>query len=338
MHAIMHLLVENHLAEGYDLAVRALARMRQGGLDRHEDLHALASVLAQMIFGRMSGQDTSTSAELDRQLARGLDALTVESWQDGGLDEVLADAPDLVMPRPGPASPETERLKALLATLPAPATNLEQLDGLFAALICGPEVVSPSEYLPEVWGLEPPFENEEAFRDLFSLLMGHWNTIADELLKGLSDPEHLYLPVLIEDDQGRPRGNDWAAGFQKGVEMRRESWATLLEDPHGVGLMVPVWTLLHENDADPATRSPPIDPAQRDYLLRRLAENLAGIYRYFAPMRVAGARDNPVQFHHAGLPVRRGQKVGRNDPCPCGSGRKYKRCCGAAGAGSPTLH
>jgi SEC-C motif-containing protein len=22
-------------------------------------------------------------------------------------------------------------------------------------------------------------------------------------------------------------------------------------------------------------------------------------------------------------------KVGRNDPCPCGSGRKYKRCCGA---------
>ncbi|MEA1649028.1 MULTISPECIES: SEC-C metal-binding domain-containing protein [Nitrospirillum] len=22
-------------------------------------------------------------------------------------------------------------------------------------------------------------------------------------------------------------------------------------------------------------------------------------------------------------------KVGRNDPCPCGSGKKYKRCCGA---------
>ncbi|MEA1960510.1 MAG: SEC-C metal-binding domain-containing protein [Bacillota bacterium] len=22
-------------------------------------------------------------------------------------------------------------------------------------------------------------------------------------------------------------------------------------------------------------------------------------------------------------------KVGRNDPCPCGSGKKYKKCCGA---------
>jgi uncharacterized protein YecA (UPF0149 family) len=27
-------------------------------------------------------------------------------------------------------------------------------------------------------------------------------------------------------------------------------------------------------------------------------------------------------------PVRRA-RVGRNDPCPCGSGRKYKKCCGA---------
>ncbi len=28
---------------------------------------------------------------------------------------------------------------------------------------------------------------------------------------------------------------------------------------------------------------------------------------------------------------RTGQKVGRNDPCPCGSGKKYKKCCGIAG-------
>jgi len=28
-------------------------------------------------------------------------------------------------------------------------------------------------------------------------------------------------------------------------------------------------------------------------------------------------------------PIRRGPKIGRNEPCPCGSGRKHKRCCGA---------
>jgi preprotein translocase subunit SecA len=27
-------------------------------------------------------------------------------------------------------------------------------------------------------------------------------------------------------------------------------------------------------------------------------------------------------------PIRAGQTVGRNDPCPCGSGKKYKKCCG----------
>ncbi len=30
-------------------------------------------------------------------------------------------------------------------------------------------------------------------------------------------------------------------------------------------------------------------------------------------------------------PVQRAATVGRNDPCPCGSGKKYKKCCGAAG-------
>jgi preprotein translocase subunit SecA len=40
--------------------------------------------------------------------------------------------------------------------------------------------------------------------------------------------------------------------------------------------------------------------------------------------RMAGAGDQQVQ-----QVVRTGDKVGRNDPCPCGSGKKYKKCCGA---------
>ena len=37
------------------------------------------------------------------------------------------------------------------------------------------------------------------------------------------------------------------------------------------------------------------------------------------------------QEDHTSVPVRRSTpKIGRNDPCPCGSGRKYKKCCGAA--------
>jgi preprotein translocase subunit SecA len=34
----------------------------------------------------------------------------------------------------------------------------------------------------------------------------------------------------------------------------------------------------------------------------------------------------------AGVTVKKQEKVGRNDPCPCGSGKKYKKCCGANNA------
>ncbi|MQL52568.1 preprotein translocase subunit SecA [Desulfofundulus thermobenzoicus] len=40
--------------------------------------------------------------------------------------------------------------------------------------------------------------------------------------------------------------------------------------------------------------------------------------------------ENRYQEEGPPQPVRREQKVGRNDPCPCGSGKKYKKCCGRA--------
>jgi preprotein translocase subunit SecA len=45
-----------------------------------------------------------------------------------------------------------------------------------------------------------------------------------------------------------------------------------------------------------------------------------------AQVRLAGAGDGAAHVEQ----VVRGKKVGRNDPCPCGSGKKYKKCCGQA--------
>ena len=49
---------------------------------------------------------------------------------------------------------------------------------------------------------------------------------------------------------------------------------------------------------------------------------------------VHGPNCNHDHDHHHGAPVeqyvRSGPKVGRNDPCPCGSGKKHKKCCLAA--------
>jgi len=35
----------------------------------------------------------------------------------------------------------------------------------------------------------------------------------------------------------------------------------------------------------------------------------------------------PKTCSHGEKPIRSAEKIGRNEPCPCGSGRKYKRCC-----------
>jgi len=53
-------------------------------------------------------------------------------------------------------------------------------------------------------------------------------------------------------------------------------------------------------------------------------------------VQLAPQDDTPLSYSGADTgapePVRRGaKKVGRNDPCPCGSGKKYKKCCGVKG-------
>ena len=41
--------------------------------------------------------------------------------------------------------------------------------------------------------------------------------------------------------------------------------------------------------------------------------------------------DHEHDHDHVAAPIRRSEpKIGRNDPCPCGSQKKYKRCCGAS--------
>src|SRR5665811_1598384 len=67
------------------------------------------------------------------------------------------------------------------------AMNIEELDGFFAALIIGPEVVSPSEYLPEIFGGEMSdtavFKDLDEANEILGLLMLHWNTIVGKLHK-----------------------------------------------------------------------------------------------------------------------------------------------------------
>jgi uncharacterized protein len=204
------------------------------------------------------------------------------------------------------------------------AMNLEELDGFFAALIAGPEAVMPSEYLPEIFGGDlseaSVFTSPEEADEIMALMMRHWNTIAETLLKG-----EVHVPLLLEDEDGTAHGNDWARGFMQGMHMRHDGWARLIEDEEHGGCLLPMMMLCHEHDEDPEMRPEPISPEKREDVVVHMAAGLMGAYRYFRD----GRRDG-VGSTFKSEPGRTASKVGRNAPCPCGSGKKYKKCCGGA--------
>jgi uncharacterized protein len=107
------------------------------------------------------------------------------------------------------------------------AMNLEMLDGFFVALICSPDTVPPSEYLPEIWGGaladDQVFGGERELQEFMDLVMRHWNCVAQTL-----HSEDVFVPLLFEDDNGIAHGNDWANGFARGMEMRRNGWSKTL--------------------------------------------------------------------------------------------------------------
>jgi len=201
------------------------------------------------------------------------------------------------------------------------AMNVEELDGFFAALIAGPETVMPSEYNRELFGGESPeFSSLEEARDILGLLMRHWNTIAGKLLT-----DEAYVPLLLEDKDSVAHGNDWAHGFMRGMKMRHDGWAELVNDEEHGGCLIPMMMLCHEHDEDPQMRPSPITPEKREQVIAGMAAGLLGAYRYFRSQRET----------YTGTAFRRepkgnAAKVGRNDLCPCGSGKKYKKCCGGA--------
>lgn len=203
------------------------------------------------------------------------------------------------------------------------AMNLEALDGFFAALIAGPEVVPPSEYLPEVFGGDMSqtceFTGIDQANEILGLMMRHWNTIAATLKNG-----DVHLPILLEDRDDVSQGGDWAHGFMRGIEMRRTSWAELFGDDEHSGCLVPVLMLYHEHDEDPELRPGPIEPAKREEIIVHMAAGIVRAYRYFRSHRPRAGRVA------RGGPYSNRRKIGRNEPCPCGSGKKHKRCCGAA--------
>jgi hypothetical protein len=79
LHATMHVVVESQLALGILPVCQALDRLLREGLDRHDAIHAIASVLASLVHDVVAGE----SDDINERYAAELHELTAKSWRAG---------------------------------------------------------------------------------------------------------------------------------------------------------------------------------------------------------------------------------------------------------------
>ena len=143
------------------------------------------------------------------------------------------------------------------------------------------------------------------------------------LLNALDSDEKPYEPLFWKDAEGQVITKDWGDGFLSGVSLRADAWRDWAASDQDMSLMIAMATVLEGNEA---TLAKAVAAGADLELLTREAQAMAAqvIRRIY---RRSGKRRGLA----ASLPGRSEegakQKVGRNDPCPCGSGKKYKKCC-----------
>lgn len=244
----------------------------------------------------------------------------VRTVDEQGID-VLIGAPPSEDPRHstrhGLSDAELYELDELLAdeSIASTSMDLAMLDGYLAAIAIGPGLIPVSAWLPWVWDhadgrAEPVFEKNLDRNRFLSLLMRHYDAVVEALN---TDPAG-FKPLYMRGENHQAA--EWSRGFLCGFQFEERAWSLL-----SVGQptwFTPFMRLGTEAGIDLTEEQ---DDAAR--WIDAMMPSLVQIAAYWKLQRT-------MSFHAP--TVRAGPKVGRNDPCPCGSGKKVKKCC----AGKPT--
>lgn len=202
--------------------------------------------------------------------------------------------------------------------------TLDTLDGYLHAIAIGPQTITPKQWLPKVWGedtaMMPPTDSIEQLNHIMGLVMRHYNSI----IHAFDRKPPFVAPYwnTCQYDIGEFEDAEmWAHGFTEGVALNRAAWKPLFDSPQGQQWYRPIGLLGEEDfsaDQDELTRM----PEQREQLAQQIEDSLVNIHAFWLPLREAIRERETSQ--------RMRTKVGRNEPCPCGSGKKFKKCCGSA--------
>ena len=193
--------------------------------------------------------------------------------------------------------------------------EISGLDGFFTAIVSGPTMIPPSQWLPVLWGeLEPEFEDEKAFEKVYTLLIRYMNSISMELMEYPDQFEPVFNEWEI-DGKIVTEVEEWCSGYIRAVTIDQENW--LVEEDEYAAMMMPMILCGTPDGQDDLAH---LDREQADDLRDGIGAAAKWLHAYWLERRSETAGGSS--------PLRREEpKVGRNDPCPCGSGKKYKKCC-----------
>ena len=223
-------------------------------------------------------------------------------------------------------------------------------EGFMAAMVCCRRPLAEDEWLPMLLGIDPEDSEGGSFADdaQRQQFMALWQRRYDEVKLALDTPvealddDKAYAPEVmdvrgaiaslppeeqaeIEDSEIPAFAQVWALGFMFVVENFPEEWEAPKDKEaskwHDLSLEAIV--ALTEDDTDVPTLSAlSVDgpPSVSETRLNLYGEALWAVYDLREIWRNIGPR--VAQVFKADTP-------GRNDPCSCGSGKKYKKCCGA---------
>ncbi len=195
--------------------------------------------------------------------------------------------------------------------------GIPMLDGFLTAIVIGPEMVMPSDYLPWIWDWKRGKKAVEfADIDEANRILGYVRGMNNRVATALMNDQPAIVPIFVFEPVWDHM--EWMGGFLLGTDFDAEVWDYAREQ-------VPELFEPFEAFAGLERDAPGFEEA-----CQRLGRAIVLIRDYFR------AGEWRQAFEEVQKPfVREGPKVGRNDPCPCGSGRKFKKCCGESGG---TVH
>lgn len=235
---------------------------------------------------------------------------------------------------------EFAELDELLATTPKPlqALDASMLDGYLCGVIVQPRLVDIEEWLPNIFdydgGVLPDDVDPAWLARVRELVERRHKALNRSLVEdGWFDPVVLDLDEPPEGEA--PEAEDelyaslnpisrsllpWVAGFQHACLCFPE----LSELPDDA-VMAALARLYRHLPAETPEEKETVATLDREHPLKDLDDAIEELV-----VTVADLSDLTETHRYKVETLRReGPKVGRNDPCPCGSGRKYKQCHGA---------